>query len=142
MLFSERELGMRKIAFAALAAGVSLMAAPAFAAGSPVLGTWNTVAKTEQGSFEATMTISEANGGYTVEMKEKPMTGPDGAAMPPMASKFSDVKVDGSNFSFKRSLNFGDMPMDLTYSGSVNGNNLTAQVNSPMGAIPVTGTRQ
>jgi len=133
---------LKKMGFAALVAGASLMSVPALAADSPVVGTWKTVAKTDMGSFESTVTIAEAADGYTVEFKDAPMTGPDGAAMPPMESKISEVKIDGAKFSFKRSLAFGDMPMDLAYSGTVDGNNLTAEVTSPMGAIPVAGTRQ
>lgn len=133
---------MRKIVFAALAASVSFMAVPALAAGSPVVGTWNTAVDVQGQKIESTLIVAEANGGYTVEIKDAPMTGPDGAAMPPMDSKISEVKVDGANFSFKRSLAFGDMPMELAYSGKVDGNALTAEVASPMGAIPMTGTRK
>lgn len=133
---------LKKLAFTALAAGASLLAMPALAAGSPVVGTWATVAKTDMGSFEATLTVAEKDGGYSIEMQEAPMTGPDGQAMPPMQSTISDVKVDGAAFSFKRSLAFGDMPVELAYAGSVDGDSLTAEVTSPMGAIPVTGTRQ
>jgi len=133
---------LKKFAFAALAAGASLIAVPALAAGGAAVGTWKTVVDVQGQKMESTMIIGEKDGGYTVEFKDPPMTGPDGAAMPPMESKISDVKVDGGTFSFKRSLAFGDMPMDLAYSGSVEGNNLTAEVGSPMGAIPMTGTRQ
>lgn len=133
---------LKTLALAALLASASLTAVPALAAGSPVVGTWNTVADAQGQKFESTVTVAEANGAYTVDIKDKPMTGPDGQAMPPMQSTISDVKVDGAKFSFKRTLAFGDMPMELAYSGSVDGNNLTAQVTSPMGAIPVTGTRQ
>jgi len=133
---------LKKLAFAALVAGASVAAVPALAAGSPVVGTWNTVVDAQGQKFESTVTVAEANGAYTVDIKDKPMAGPDGQAMPPMQSTVSDVKVDGAKFSFKRTLAFGDMPMELAYSGSVDGNNLTAEVTSPMGAIPVTGTRQ
>lgn len=133
---------LKKFAFAALAAGASFTAVPALAAGSPVVGTWATVAEAQGQKFESTMTVAETGGAYTVEFKDKPMTGPDGSAMPPMESKISDVKVDGASFSFKRTLAFGDMPMELAYSGKVDGNAMTAEVSSPMGAIPVTGTRQ
>jgi hypothetical protein len=137
-----RDAMLKKFTFAALAAGAAMIAVPALAADSPVVGTWNTVADAQGQKFESTVTVAEVNGAYTVDIKDQPMTGPDGQAMPPMQSTVSDVKVDGANFSFKRTLAFGDMPMELAYSGSVDGNSLTAQVTSPMGAIPVTGTRQ
>lgn len=133
---------LKKLAFAALAAAAPLLAVPALAADSPVVGTWATAADVQGQKFESTMTVAEADGGYTIELKDQPMTGPDGQAMPPMQSTISDVKVDGASFSFKRTLAFGDMPMELAYSGTVEGDTLSAQVTSPMGAIPVTGTRQ
>jgi hypothetical protein len=133
---------LKKAAFVARAAGAALMAVPALAADSPVVSTWNTVADVQGQKFESTVTVAEVNGAYTVDIKDKPMTGPDGQAMPPMQSTISDVQVDGANFSFKRTLAFGDMPMELAYSGSIDGDTLTAQVTSPLGAIPVTGTRQ
>ncbi len=75
---------LKKFTFAALAAGAALMAAPALAADSPVVGTWNTVADAQGQKFESTVTVAEANGAYTVDIKDSPMTGPDGHAMPPM----------------------------------------------------------
>ena len=52
----------KTIRFAAFVAGASLLAAPAWAQASPVLGTWNTEAVTDFGTFKATMTVTEANG--------------------------------------------------------------------------------
>jgi len=132
----------KNFALAALVASASLLPVAALAAGSPAVGTWKTVAETQMGKFEATLTIAEKDGGYTVDMQDAPMAGPDGQSMPPMQGSVTDVKVDGANFSFKRSLSFGDMPIELAYAGSVDGDKLTAEVSSPMGAIPVTGTRQ
>lgn len=130
----------KKVAFAALVAGASLMSAPAFAA-SPVVGTWETSVQVQDNTMKATMTIAETAGGYSVEIKEGPMPGAPADA-PPLQSTISDVKVDGAKFSFKRSLAFGDMPFELAYSGTVDGDSMTAEVTSPMGAIPLTGTRQ
>jgi len=132
---------LKKIGFAALVAGASLMSVPALAAGSPAVGTWATAVDVQGTKIESTLTIAEAGGGYSVDIKDGPMPGAPADA-PPMQSTISDVKVDGANFSFKRVIQFGDMPMELAYAGSVDGNNLTAQVNSPMGAIPLTGTRK
>lgn len=132
----------RTIRFAALAFGATLIAAPALAADSPVVGTWATVAETEMGNFEATMTVAEAGGGYTVEMVDAPMTGPDGSAAPAMASTISDVKVEGSKFAFKRTIDFQGQGMVLSYEGAVDGDTLTASANSDFGAVPVKGTRK
>lgn len=127
---------MKTIRFAALALAASLFSAPALAQESPVLGTWNTQAVTDFGTFSATMTVMDDEGAYIVTMEDAPVEG-----MPTMEGTISDVVVDGASFSFKRSLTSPQGPMELTYSGSVEGDNLTATVASPMGAIPVTGTR-
>jgi hypothetical protein len=132
----------RTIRLAALAVGASLIAVPAFAADSPVVGTWATVAETEMGNFEATMTVAEASDGYSIEMVDASMAGPNGSAAPAMASTISDVKVDGSKFSFKRTIDFQGQGMVLSYEGAVDGDTLTASANSDFGAVPVKGTRQ
>ncbi len=133
---------MRHIRFAALALGASLLATPAWAQGSPVVVTWNTEAVTDFGTFAATMIVVESADGYSVEIIDQaPAGGAQAGAPPQMESSISDVTVDGSTFSFKRSLDTPQGPMELSYTGSVDGDALTAQVGSSFGNIPVTGTR-
>lgn len=132
---------LKKIAFAAALAGASF-AAPAFAAGSAAVGTWDIVAETQMGKFESTMTVAEAGGAYAVDIQDKPATGPDGSAMPAMPSKVSDVKVEGNAFSFKRTIDFQGQAIALSYSGTVDGDKLTATANSDFGPTPITGTRK
>ena len=126
---------------AALVAG-ALIAVPALAADSPVVGTWATVAETQMGNFEATMTVAEAGEGYTVEMVDAPMAGPDGQPAPAMANEISDVKVDGASFSFTRKIDFQGQAIVLAYTGTVDGDTMTAQANSDFGPTPVKGTRK
>jgi len=133
---------LKSIRFAAFVAGVSLVAAPALAADSPVVGSWATVAETQMGNFESTMTVDQSGDAYTVEMVDAPMTGPDGQAMPAMASEISDVKVDGASFSFTRKIDFQGQAIVLAYSGTVDGDTLTAQANSDFGPTPIKGTRK
>ena len=129
----------KTIRFAALVESASLIAAPALAQSSPVLGTWNTEAVTDFGTFKATMKVAEANGAYTVEITDVPAEG----APPSAPSTISDVVVDGSNFSFKRKLTTPQGEMNLAYSGNVDGDKLTAEVDTgQFGKLPVTGTRQ
>lgn len=132
---------LKSIRFAALAMGASLLAAPALVADSPVVGTWNTEAVTDFGTFKATMTVAEAAGAYTVDIKDVPAEGAPPAPPAPEGS-VSDVVVDGANFSFKRKLTTPQGDMTLSYTGSVEGDKLTAQVDTgQFGTIPVTGTR-
>jgi hypothetical protein len=133
---------LKTIRFAALVAGASLMAAPALAQSSPVLGIWNTEAVTDFGTFKATMTVTEANGAYAVDMKDVPA---EGAPPPPApaAGSITDVVVNGTDFSFKRMLTTPQGDMQLSYTGKVDGDKLTAQVDTGgFGVLPVTGTRQ
>ena len=64
--------------------------------------------------------------------------------MPPSPpGSITDIVVDGSNFSFKRKLTTPQGDMQMAYTGKVEGDKLTAQVDTgAFGVIPVTGTRQ
>lgn len=130
----------KKIGFA-LAAGASLMAMPALAQSSPVVGTWATAVDVQGMKIEAEMTISQAPNGYAVAIKDGPMPGAPADA-PPMESTISDVVVDGSKFTFKRALTTPQGPMNLTYTGTVDGDKLTGEVGSDFGPIAMTGTRK
>ena len=131
----------KAIRFAALAAGASLLAVPALAAGSPLVGVWDTVAKTDFGEFKSTMTVTEAGDSYAIDVKDVPLEGaPPAPPSPPGA--ITDIVVDGANFSFKRKLTSPQGEIELAYTGIVAGDTFTAEVNSQFGKIPVTGTRQ
>jgi hypothetical protein len=133
----------RKTVFAALAAATALASAPAFAA-SAVVGTWDTTINVQETKINAEVTVAEANGGYTVDIKDGPMPGapggPEGAAALP--SKISEVAVDGDTLKFKRHLTTPQGEMDLAYALTAAGNNLTGTINSQFGDIPVTGVRK
>ncbi|HEY6814594.1 MAG TPA: hypothetical protein VI168_03550 [Croceibacterium sp.] len=131
----------KTVRFAALAAAASLMATPALAADSPVVGTWNTEAVTDFGTFKATMTVAEAGGAYTIDIKDVPVEGaPPAPPSPP--GGITDVVVDGAKFSFKRKLTTPQGELQMSYTGAVDGDKLTAEVDTgQFGKIPVTGTR-
>jgi len=131
---------LKSLRFVVLAAA-SLIAAPALAADSPVVGTWNTEAVTDFGTFKATMTVAEASGAYTIDIKDVPLEGaPPAPPSPPGA--ITDVVVDGAKFSFKRKLTTPQGEMTMSYTGTVDGDKLTAEVDvGEFGKVPVTGTR-
>ena len=132
---------LKSLRFAVLAASASLIAAPALAADSPVVGTWNTEAVTDFGTFKATMTVAEASGAYTIDIKDVPLEGaPPAPPSPPGA--ITDVVVNGGAFSFKRKLTTPQGELTMSYAGTVDGDKLTAEVDTgQFGKIPVTGTR-
>jgi hypothetical protein len=130
---------MPTIRFAALAVAATLFASPALAQESPVLGTWNTQAVTDFGTFASTMTVLDDEGSYIVLMEDVAPAG--GAEAPPaMESSISDVVVDGASFTFTRTIT-SPMEMSLAYRGTVDGDTLTATATSDFGAISVSGTR-
>ena len=138
---------MRKLCVAALAAAGAMFAAtPAFAADSPVAGTWATEAKSDFGTFKSTWTVADNNGTYTVDVKDAPPEGGagggDGAPPPPSKSTISNVAVDGNTLTFDRELVMGDMTIKLSYKVTADGNALTGTTHSDFGDIPITGTRQ
>jgi hypothetical protein len=134
---------MRQFRFAALAvAGAMFAATPAFAADSPVVGTWATEAKSDFGTFKSTWTVAENNGTYTIDVKDAPQEGAPGGDGTPPKSTISNVAVDGSTLTFDRELVMGDMTIKLAYKVTADGNALTGQTHSDFGDIPITGTRQ
>jgi hypothetical protein len=140
---------MRQLRFAVIAAaGALFVASPAFAADSPVVGTWATEAKSDFGTFKSTWTVAQSGGAYTIDVKDAPMEGAPpggdagGASPPPPKSTISDVAVDGSTLTFNRELVMGDMTIKLSYKVTADGNTLTGQTHSDFGDIPITGTRQ
>ena len=133
---------MRRLHFAALAAAGAMFAAtPAFAADSPVAGTWATEAKSDFGTFKSTWTVAQSGDSYNIDVKDAPMEGAPAGGDPPK-STISDVKVEGNKLTFKRELVMADMTIDLNYDVTVDGNNLTGTTHSSFGDIPISGTRQ
>jgi opacity protein-like surface antigen len=134
---------MRQLRFAALAVAAIVVATPAFAADSPVAGTWATEAKSDFGTFKSTWTVAESGGTYPGDVKDAPQEGgPGGGDGAPPKSTISNVAVDGSTLTFDRELVMGDMTIKLSYKVTADGNNLTGQTHSDFGDIPITGTRQ
>ena len=133
----------KTIRFAALVAGASLMATPALAQESPVLGKWSTAVVTDFGTFNAVMTVAHEGDAYTVAIQDiAPEGGAGGGGGGAMPSAISDVVVDGSKFSFKRKLTTPQGEMNLTYTASADGDALTGEIASDFGPIALTGTRK
>lgn len=125
-----------------LALGSLVVAAPALAQASPLVGTWTTWAKGSQGTYEATMKVTESAGAYAITIDDKPTPGPDGAPGAPVPSVVTDVKVDGPKFTFTRTITFMGQQAAIAYAGEVSGNSLTASAKSEFDSAEVTGTRQ
>jgi hypothetical protein len=91
----------------AIALGLLILAVAAVAA--DVDGKWKGSVSTPNGDFPVAFTF-KADGAAL----NGSMTGMDGAEIP-----IKEGKVDGANISFSLTLNFGDMPFQLSYKGVV-----------------------
>ena len=131
---------MKKLVFAAVAA--AFLAAPALAADSPAAGTWAVEAKTDFGTFKSDWTVAEADGAWTLDMKDQPMEGGPGGDGPPPESTISNLKVDGGKLTFDRALYIGGQKMNISYDVTVEGDAMTGTANSDFGPIPIAGTRK
>ena len=131
----------KSVRFAVLAAAASMMAAPAVAADSPVVGTWDTAIDVQGQKMTSEITVAQAGDGYTVAIKDGPMPGAPADA-PPMPSAISDIVVDGAKLTFKRKLTTPQGEMNLTYTANANGDALTGEIGSDFGPIAMTGTRK
>ena len=131
---------MKKLVFAAIAA--AFLAAPALAADSPAAGTWAVEAKTDFGTFKSDWTVAEADGAWTLDMKDQPMEGGPGGDGPPPESTISNLKVDGGKLTFDRALDIGGQKMNISYDVTVEGDAMTGTANSDFGPIPIAGTRK
>ena len=131
---------MKKLVFAAVAA--AFLAAPALAADSPAAGTWAVEAKTDFGTFKSDWTVAEADGAWTLDMKDQPMEGGPGGDGPPPESTISNLKVDGGKLTFDRALDMGGQKMNISYDVTVEGDAMTGTANSDFGPIPIAGTRK
>lgn len=112
-----------------LAAAALLLAPAALAAG--LVGTWTLTGEGRDGPTTSELTVTEADGGYAGTV-----TGQRGTA------ELQSITVDGDSFSFVITMQTRMGDLDLTYSGTVSGDTLTASIETPMGSRPVTGVRK
>ncbi|HKP72891.1 MAG TPA: hypothetical protein VJT82_08140, partial [Pyrinomonadaceae bacterium] len=57
------------------------------------------------------------------------------------SSEISNGSVGADGFRFTTVLNLGGQTMEVTYTGTVSGNQMTGTATTPRGAVPFTGTR-
>jgi hypothetical protein len=124
-------MNMRHLVLAGLVGGL-IFGAPALAEGE-FAGAWAVEVNTGQAVRTATWTVTEAEGGgYAVEISQ------DGAT-----SAGTDVTFDGTTFTFKRTITSPQGSLDASYTGTIEGDALTAEVDlGQIGKFPVTGKRQ
>lgn len=81
-------------------------------------------------ALTGTLTLTQQGGQLTGTMTTDLGTGP-----------IRDGRVTQNGFSFAGTVNFGGQTIDYTVQVSVTGNAFSGTVDSPQGAIPITGTK-
>ena len=98
-----------------------------------VAGTYDTVVKSPMGDQKGTFTVVPGDDGNS-------FTGSMAGGMGSM--DVEDGKIDGDKLSWKMNMTV-PMPMTLDCEATVNGDQLTGQVNAgAFGSMPLTGERQ
>ena len=93
-------------------------------------GSWNLSMQTPMGERKATLVASAQGGKLTGKQSG------DGAS-----TEIFDGSVNGNDVSWKISIT-NPMPLTLTFSGTVDGNNMTGSADTGMfGSFPFQGTR-
>jgi hypothetical protein len=93
-------------------------------------GTWNLTMQTPMGERRSTLSLSTAGGTLTGTQQAEGDT-----------TNIADGTVNGNDVSWKVSIT-NPMPLTLTFSGTVDGDNLNGTADTGMfGSFPFAGTR-
>ena len=93
-------------------------------------GTWNLTMQTPMGERRSTLKLSTAGGTLTGQQEAEGNT-----------TDIAEGTVSGNDLSWKVSIT-NPMPLTLTFSGTVEGNNLNGMADTGMfGSFPFEGTR-
>jgi hypothetical protein len=93
-------------------------------------GTWNLTMDTPMGERRSTLTLSTSGGTLTGKQEAEGNT-----------TDIAEGTANGNDVSWKVAIT-NPMPLTLTFSGTVDGNNLTGTADTGMfGSFPFQGTR-
>ena len=114
-----------------LAAALATVATAAFAEG--LVGTWTLTGEGRDGQpVSSELTVTKTEDGYAGNI-----VGPQGGQ-----SELNSIEIDGNSFSFVRPIEGPMGEMDLDYSGTVDGDTLTGEVEVMFQSRPITGVRK
>jgi imidazolonepropionase-like amidohydrolase len=106
-------------------------ARPAETPAANLTGTWNLTVQTPEGPQQGIATLTMASDGT--------LTGSVSAT--PGTASVEKGWVSGNKFSFTITMDLGEGPVPLTFSGTVEGNSMTGTMSLGGDALPLTGTR-
>lgn len=81
-------------------------------------------------ALSATLTFVQSGSTFTGTMVSQLGTTP-----------FSDGRVNGNNFTFTGTVQFGGANLDISVNGRVSGNEISGTITSPQGPAPFSGTK-
>jgi len=126
----------RPAVFAALVAAAAFTAAPV---AGQLAGTWEVTQQGRQGTQTSTLVLAQDSetltGTMTFSLPEQ--------AGGPQELEVSNGTVDGNSFSFTVTLSLQGNSIDLNYSGTVDGDEMSGTRGGPRGgSAPFTGEKQ
>jgi hypothetical protein len=121
------------LAVLALACVTGFAATPA---DQPFLGKWTATASSPGGNTSEILTVVKVANGVTITGKSD-MPPPEGVTV----SAGIDIVLDGSHFSYKRTITAPGGILVISYSGVVSGDTFTGTADIGGSKVPYTGVR-
>ena len=118
---------MRAVLLKILAA-TSILLAGCVASAPPAVGVWDIQLNTPLGAQSVVLTVDSDGTGS--------LNGAQGQ------QNLDSITLDGNTLGFEISAQPQGQAITLTFSGTIDGDALTGEVTTPMGAMPMTGTRR
>lgn len=118
---------------------LGLVCAAAFAgppADQPFLGKWTATASAPGGNSSETLTVAKVANGFAITVVPA-MPPPEGVVVGPGI----DIKLDGANFSYKRTITAGGGVLVITYSGVISGDTFTGTADIGGTKVSYNGVR-
>lgn len=112
------------------AAAALLLAVPAQAQDVDITGEWESTRETQQGTMTTTFTFEQDGGKLTGTLTSQRGD-----------MEISDGTIEGNKISFKLVMTRGDSTIEMTYSGTVEGDTITGTMQTPRGEQPWTAQR-
>jgi len=107
--------------------GTTEVAGKKMAMASPAVGTWELTSESRQGGTRtSTLKIADGAGTYTSRDRETPVT---------------DLKIDGSQISFKITRTYNDREFTMEFKGTIEGASLKGEFITSRGSRPVSGRK-
>ena len=113
-----------------LAIGIAAILSTGTVLAEDFAGTWTLSIDTPRGTQNPTLDIEKSGSGYSGTYNS--LRGP---------IEVEEITRDGNSFSFPLTISVPIGDVEVNYTGSFEGNEMTGTVESPRGAVPFTATK-